>query len=69
MDRVDTGWGNQNIFCATHTDQVDFFPEGRLTLAGFRRLNNSPENGNSGIYWVDAAFLEDLRPPGWAKGG
>jgi len=60
--------GKYLFFSATHSDQVDFFPEGRLTLDGFRRLNSSPENGNSDIYWVDAAFLDDLRPDGWAKG-
>jgi hypothetical protein len=31
-------------------------------LRGFREL---PETGNAGIYWVDASFIEDLRPEGF----
>jgi hypothetical protein len=31
-------------------------------LNGFRQL---PETGNPGIYWVDAAFIQELRPEGF----
>jgi len=34
----------------------------RLTFGLFRDLHNRPGNGNADIYWVDAAFIEDLRP-------
>jgi len=31
-------------------------------LRGFREM---PETGNAGIYWVEAGFIERLRPPGF----
>jgi len=31
-------------------------------LRGFRQL---PETGNAGIYWIDASFIEELRPDGF----
>ena len=31
-------------------------------LKGFRQM---PETGNAGIYWVDAGFIQDLRPDGF----
>ena len=30
-----------------------------------KELHNSPGNGNADIYWVDAAFIEGLRPDGF----
>ena len=33
-----------------------------LTYADIVRLHNSAPNGNPAIYWVDAAFLDKLRP-------
>lgn len=33
-----------------------------LTVASLRELHAAPGNGQSNIWWMDAAFLEDLRP-------
>ncbi len=33
-----------------------------LTLRGLREANGRAQNGNPDIYWVDASFLERLRP-------
>jgi len=33
-----------------------------MTYADLQRLHREPMNGNSDIWWVDAAFLEELRP-------
>ena len=37
-------------------------PPDRLTFRLFRNLHGQPGNGNSDIYWVDAAVIEELRP-------
>lgn len=29
------------------------------------RIHNTPENGNSDIYWIDAGIIEELRPEGF----
>lgn len=36
-----------------------------LTYSGFKEMYNNPCNGNSDIYWVDAKFIEELRPEGF----
>ena len=33
-----------------------------LTRQGLERIHAEPENGNPDIYWIDAAFIQDLRP-------
>ena len=33
-----------------------------MTYADLQRLHREPMNGNSDIWWVNAAFLEELRP-------
>jgi hypothetical protein len=35
------------------------------SLKDLTRIFNSPENGNSDIYWIDAGFIEKLRPEGF----
>jgi hypothetical protein len=35
------------------------------SLKSLTRIHNSPENGNSDIYWIDAGIIEDLRPEGF----
>jgi hypothetical protein len=32
------------------------------TITEMLRLYNSPQNGYPDIYWMDASFIEDLRP-------
>ena len=33
-----------------------------LRYAGLQRMQGEPGNGQSDIYWIDAAFIENLRP-------
>ena len=33
-----------------------------MTYADLQRLHQEPMNGNSDIWWVKAAILEELRP-------
>jgi hypothetical protein len=35
---------------------------GRITWASLFRAQARPENGNTDVYWVDAGFIDDLRP-------
>ncbi len=69
--------GNQINTAATHEYSASFSPDGeflffmsaRPTLKGIEKLdyqiiqelNNSPESGNSNIYWIKAGFIEDLK--------
>lgn len=36
-----------------------------LTLAFLQRYRTEPESGNAAIYWVEAGFIDQLRPEGW----
>jgi hypothetical protein len=52
------------FFMAIRPFDVEHLPD-TLTweyLKGFRQM---PETGNAGIYWMDAGFIEDLRPEGF----
>jgi hypothetical protein len=60
--------GKYLFFSATHVDETDFFGEDGMTYQGFQDAGIRPANGSSDIYWVSAAFLDDLRPAGWEKG-
>jgi hypothetical protein len=60
--------GKYLFFSATHVDKTDFFDEDGMTYQGFQEASSRPANGNSDIYWVSAAFLDDLRPVGWERG-
>ena len=33
-----------------------------LTADYLKDLHNGPHNGDVNIYWIDAGFIEDLRP-------
>ena len=35
------------------------------SMKGLERIHNTPENGNSDIYWIDAGIIEQLRPEGF----
>jgi hypothetical protein len=52
--------GQYFFFMSTRTAERES-PE-QLTLEYLRELHNAPEGGSPGIYWVDAGFIEDLRP-------
>ncbi|MGW8265345.1 MAG: hypothetical protein ACWGSQ_03195 [Longimicrobiales bacterium] len=56
--------GRYFFFMSTRRFPLEALPD-TLTwayLKGFRQL---PETGNAGIYWVDAGFIEALRPEGF----
>jgi hypothetical protein len=52
--------GRYFFFMSTRTAERES-PE-RLTLDYLKQLHNAPEGGNPGIYWVDAGFIEELKP-------
>lgn len=52
------------FFMSTRPFNVDSLPE-NLTWEFLRGFRQMPETGNAGIYWMDAGFIEDLRPGGF----
>jgi hypothetical protein len=44
------------------TRRAEREPPERLTLDYLKGLHSAPEGGNPGIYWMDAGFIEELRP-------
>jgi len=57
-----TPGGGYLIFAATHRPEPAPPSDGSSGWRYLRDLHNRPENGNSDVYWVDAAFIEGLRP-------
>ncbi|WP_346859861.1 hypothetical protein [uncultured Draconibacterium sp.] len=69
--------GDQINTPTTHQYSAGFSPDGKflffmssgtnlngiksLTYENLQLLHNSPENGNSNIYWIKADFIEDLK--------
>ena len=54
--------GKYFFFMATRTTEIESTD---WTYEKLVELNNSPGNGNADIYWMDAGFIEDLRPDGF----
>jgi hypothetical protein len=54
--------GEYFFFMATRTTEVEAADWSYEKLVD---LYHSPENGNADIYWMDAGFIEDLRPDGF----
>lgn len=54
--------GEAFFFMATRTNEIE---EAHWTYAYLKALNDSPGNGNADIYWIDAGFIEELRPEGF----
>jgi len=54
--------GEYFFFMATRTTKIEAED---WTYETLQRLNNTPGNGNADIYWVDAGFIEELRPDGF----
>ena len=52
--------GGYFFFMSTRSPQPA--PAAGLTLDDLRRMHAAPENGNSDIYWMNAAFIRRLRP-------
>lgn len=50
------------FFMASRIIPAEELPGGRLSAAAFRSLHTGPVNGSSAIWWVEAGFLESLRP-------
>jgi hypothetical protein len=51
------------FFFSTTKTNLDPAETGRaLTYDLIKRIQTDPQNGNGDIYWVDAAFIEALRP-------
>jgi Tol biopolymer transport system component len=36
-----------------------------LTFDELKNIHNSPQNGNSDIYWISTRFINELKPVGW----
>lgn len=54
--------GEYFFFMATRTVEIEAADWNYKTL---KELNYSPGNGNADIYWMDAGFIEQLRPDGF----
>jgi len=50
--------GEVLFFMATKTNEIE---EADWNYKNLKALNNSPGNGNAGIYWVDAGFFRILK--------
>ena len=50
--------GKAFFFMATHTREIE---EANWNYKNLKKLYDSPENGNAGIYWVDAGFFRILK--------
>lgn len=56
--------GKYLFFMSTRVKERDRIPD-TLTWSYIQHFRTLPETGNAGIYWVDASFLEGLRPEGF----
>jgi hypothetical protein len=56
--------GRYFFFMSTRPFPTESLPD-TLTWAYLKRFRQLPETGNAGIYWVDASFIQDLRPEGF----
>jgi len=54
--------GTKFFFMATRSIFADGAPRGNPTIGELKAIHARPGNGNSGIWWIDAAFIEELRP-------
>jgi Tol biopolymer transport system component len=54
--------GKYFFFMATRTREIE---EADWNYHTLMELNDSPGNGNADIFWMDAGFIEDLRPDGF----
>jgi Tol biopolymer transport system component len=54
--------GKYFFFMSTRSAGVADLNEAGYSYQQLARIHNSPENGNSDIYWMDAGIIEELRP-------
>ena len=75
-DRINTAGAQEYSSFVSRDGKYFFFMSTRLpteenpgndsySLTGLTEIFNHPENGNSDIYWIDAGFIEKLRPEGF----
>lgn len=57
--------GKYFFFMSTCIPDINGEDSKPYSLSGLKGGFNAPENGNSEIYWVDAGFIEELRPEGF----
>ena len=57
--------GKYFFFMSTRLPPDENVNDDSYSLKDLTRVFNSPENGNSDIYWIDAGFIEKLRPEGF----
>lgn len=54
--------GKYFFFMSSRTRFDEGYHNLSLTLADILEIHKAPEHGNSSIYWMDAGFIEGLRP-------
>ena len=54
--------GKHLFFGSTRPREIASTPQAPLTLRSLRDANGRAQNGNSDIYWMEASFLDRLRP-------
>ena len=57
--------GKYFFFMSTRSPAVPDAPATGFTPDYLAQAHNRPENGNSDIYWMDAAIIDELRPEGF----
>lgn len=57
--------GQYFFFMSTRLPNGDSLADDTYTVKGLTGILNEPENGNSDIYWMDAGFINALRPSGF----
>ena len=54
--------GKYLFFGSTKPREIETTPGNPVSLRTLREANSRPRNGNSDIYWMEASFLDRLRP-------
>lgn len=57
--------GRYFFFMATRTPDDPDYPPGGVSREWLQAAHSRPENGLSDLYWIDASFIERLRPEGF----
>lgn len=58
--------GRYFFFMSTRSMPPESYPA-RLTRDFLLEAYGQPQSGNAGIYWIDASFIDGLRPPGFER--
>ena len=57
--------GKYLFFMSSNVDTSLVTNHDIITMNDLKHLANSPENGNPDIYWIEASFIQKLRPDGF----